>query len=126
MAIVTLRIPDDTLERYKMMHPSNPSHAMEKQLERFKGLAHTDRALIFPNEDRKTLEGLFGRPIEDVHAFVEWVQKLVSITVGGLEFVLKAGQRKKLDGLANFYKKPFDVYAKAHLSRIIDQDLGGF
>lgn len=126
MAIFTLRVPDEVGEAYKAMNPANPQHAMEKQLERFKGLSHKDRALIFPNEVRVALEKLFGRPIEDPQSFVKWVESLVSAKIGDLVFALKPGQVKALVTRSAFFKKPTNEYAKVVLERVIERELGGF
>lgn len=126
MALVTLRIPDEIYEIYRDMNPTNPVHMMEKQLTRFKDVDAHERAVILTKEARQALEKLFGKPIEDTKVFAEWVKKLVALKIEGLDFPLKEGQRKKLEGLANFYHRDLSEYAKAHISRVIDQDLGNF
>lgn len=124
MAIVTLRIPDDTLELYKKMSPLNPSAALEGQLERMKGVPYHDRAVVFPSEVRRDLEVLYGTPIENPEKFVKWVKGLMTASIEGLEFTLRAGQRKRLEGQANFFKKPFLEFVKAKVGAILDRELG--
>lgn len=126
MAAVTLRIPDAVYEKYKSMHPGNPTHALESQLVKYQDASYKDRTLIFPDAVRGDLEKLFGRPIEDPTGFVKWLRELITIKVAGLEFPLKPGQLKNLHGKATFFKKEFEEFAKPYISRILDRDLGGF
>lgn len=126
MAGITIRIPDAVYDKYKAMHPSNPTHAIETQVIRFQDNLYKDRTLIFPDEARSALEKLFGRPIEDPMGFAKWLQDLISMKIGDLAFILKPGQLKNLHGKAKFFGKEFTEFARPYLSRILDRDLGGF
>lgn len=124
MAIVTLRVPDETLEKYKQMHPSNPSLAMENQLKKYQEVSYKERNVILPGEARRELEAIYGTSIESPSAFVGWVKRLVTISVEGLEFSLKAGQRKTIEGEASFWKKDFKPFAQVRIQNMIDSALG--
>lgn len=125
MAILSIRIPDETLEEYKKMNPASPSKAIELQLERFKGLKIHDRALILSSEERQEIEKLRGMPLETVTDLIKWVRNLVTASVGGVEIALKDGQRKKLEGEAKFYHQDPKAYAEKTIRRVIDHALGG-
>lgn len=125
LAIVSIRIPDETFEIYKKMNPGVPTKAIEGQLERFKGVHINDRVLILTSEERKEIEKLRSGPLETAKDLIKWVRNLVTANVGGVEIPLKDGQRKKLEGEARFYKQDPKDYAEKTLRMVLDHALGG-
>lgn len=108
--IVTLSIDDKTHAQYGEMDPESPQRAMEKQLERFKSYLPTERVLLFSPEERRELERLYGRPIDEPLRFIEFIRKLVSVDIAGVPVVLNAGQVKRLVAEAeHVHRKPAEL-----------------
>lgn len=124
MAIKTIRIPDETLQKYQDMHPQNPSLAIESQLERFKDFGYKERVLLFPSKVRQELERIVGRTIEDAEEFLGWVKKLSGFKVEGFEFTLSDGQRKRLESEAKFAGQPVEKYVEVRLRNAIRDGIG--
>lgn len=124
MAIKTIRISDETLQKYQEMHPQNPSLAIESQLERFKDFSYKERVLLFPSKVRQELEKIVGKTVEDAEDFLGWVKKLATFKVEGVEFALSDGQRKRLEGEARFAGQPLDKFVEARLRNAIRDGIG--
>lgn len=103
MAIVSISLKDETFEKYSTYSPEDPRKGIETQLERFKGIPPSERALIFNSEDRGEIEKLFGRPIEAAAELVKWVKRLQEVNVGGIDIPLTEPQVKKLESDARFF-----------------------
>lgn len=125
LAIKTIRIPDETLQKYQDMHPQNPSLALEQQLERWKDLSYKERVLVFPAEVRKELEHIVGRPIEDAQDFVKWVKKALTFKVEDFELHLTDGQKKTLEGQAKFFQQPLPEFTRTKIKVAIQKEIGG-
>ena len=125
MALVSLSIPDELYAVYSAMNPEKPiQQALTKQLERFKEFPAHDRALIFPPEVRKALEGIYGGPVEDFEKFLVWVRSMAALKVDGVELVLSEGQRKRLVSEANFYERSYEMHAKQRLQQALESAIG--
>src|SRR5688572_10126652 len=101
MAILTLRISDDTKQLYDQHSGPDGRGDMEKQIERFKHLPLQERVLIIPKTERQKLEALYGREIADASKFVSWVQGLIDLEVGGIRIPLSEGQLKRAQAIAH-------------------------
>ena len=125
MAILTLKIDDEVLEKYKARAGDlTPQTALEATLVRFQEVDPKRRFLLFSDEEREKIEGLFGHPIETAGQFVAWVKDLLSVNVLGVDIPMRDGQRKRLAAEAKFWKTPFEDYVESKITRIVDQALG--
>lgn len=103
MANVSITLDDKTFEQYSKYDPVDPRKGLETQLERFKGIPPTERALVFTSEERGAIEKLVGRPIERAEDLVKWVTRLQVIDVGGVQVPLTEVQIKRLESDARFF-----------------------
>lgn len=107
MAVITLSVPDDLMERIIKEHNStNPNKGIVDLLRRFIDYPPTKRALLFSYEQRREIEALFGEPIDatNVDRFIAWVRTRASVNVGGVEIPLTAGQLKRAQSNATFWR----------------------
>lgn len=116
MAIVTLRLPDETLTKYQGYNQASPAKAMEKQLEKFKEFSPNERVLLLSSMERQDLEKLVGLPFENGEALVTWAKKLLTANIEGVEVTLDEGQRKRLQSEAGFYKKDPTEWIKGRIT----------
>jgi len=105
MAIITLTLKDETLETYAKREPDHPAKALEAQLERFKDIEQTDRALLFSPEGRRALEGLFGAPIPDEKTLIEHVKRLSTFQLGKVKVTISASQAARAASNAKFFNR---------------------
>lgn|SRR5678815_6128959 len=115
--ILTLAMPDELYTEYTTHFPTGVNKGMVAQLKRFKDFPPTERALLFKPEERKELEKLFGRPIENGDELVKWIRGLLTLNVGGTEVPLTAVQQKLLGDEARFFKKEPAAYLAEKVKR---------
>lgn len=127
MAILTIKVDDELLQKYREQDQKVPvQKLLEAQLKRFADIPVHSRAVILSDEQRSTLEALYGKAIEDTGRFVEWVRNLLSVNALETKIPLKEGQRKKLIADAKFWKQPYEKYVEMKLRLWIDRELGGY
>jgi hypothetical protein len=124
--IVNLAVPDELYQAYIKHSPSNPRRAILAQLERHKDSGPNDREIVFTQDQRRYMEGLYGRPIEDVQKFCEWIAGLLTLKVGEASVVLKEGQRKQLVAQAGYWKKNIPQYIRERVSTALGNELGNY
>lgn len=122
--LVTIRIADETYEKYGQYDKSNPRSAIEKQVERFKDEAPSDRVVILSPEVRRKLEGFCGTSIEDQGKFLKWFEERLNFKVNEVGITLRDGQLKSLRGIADHYKRPVSEVVKERVQQAIDRELG--
>lgn len=123
MAILTLTIPDEVQSKYAG-YSKNPLAAMAKQLVKFQDHNPDDRVLIFDTEGRSEVEKIFGKPIERIAEFVDFVKSLASLKIGGTEVALTPSQKKRIEGMAKFWAKEPAELAKTLIQQAIAARLG--
>lgn len=126
MAILTIKIDDETLEKYRAMSPEAPQKAIETTLERFKNVPTASRALVVEDGDRKELEKLHGKLFETSADVLRWVKSLVEVNVLGVTVHMKAGQKRKLEAEAKAFRQPFEDYVEKRVQAAIDRAFGIF
>ena len=82
-----------------------PAAAMAKQLAKYQDHDPDHRVLVFSAEERTAVEKLFGKPIERVKEFVDFFTSCLTSKVGGAEIPLTASQKKRVEGMAGFWKQ---------------------
>lgn len=122
--ICSIALPDETFEAYAKYTPESPQKGIEAQLERFKGIPPSERALIFTSSERGSLEKLFGRPIEAAGDLEKWIRKLQEVEVGGVSVPLSEGQVKRLASNANFFGEKPRVMLERKIRTALNDAIG--
>lgn len=125
MAVVTLTIPDDVYQAY-CTDANNPNRELVKQLTRFKDVRPNQRAVVLSEEDRKTLETLYGKPIDatEMRYFIEWVKQRATVKVGACEITLNAAQLKRARANAQFWNRDESDWIKQKALEGLEAVLG--
>lgn len=94
MAIKSLKIDDELLEKLELRDPKNPLGALIALVRRFIDVEPADRALFIPAEARQELERIFGRPIDstNVEDFTRTVKRISELRVGEARIKLSVPQ----------------------------------
>ena len=124
--IVNLAIPDELYQTYIKHNPTNPRKGILDQLEKHKDSSPRDREIVLTQDQRRYMEGLYGRPIEDIQKFCEWVASLLTLKVGEATITLKEGQRKQLVAQAGYWKKDVPQYIRERVSTALGNELGNY
>ncbi len=125
MAVRTLSIPDEVDAAYTRHNPTNPSRAMATQLQRFAVYSPGDRELIIPPEVIKELERLAQRTFATADSLLVFLKMLLTVDVEGIELTLTPGQKARMKQRADFFKRPFNDFAKAEIKEALVGRLGG-
>ena len=125
MAVRTLSIPDDVDAVYTQHLPANPAKAMSAQLVRFANYGPGDRSLILPIEVIRELERLAQRTFETPQSLLVFLKMLLTVDVEGIEMTLTPGQKARMKQRADFFKRPFNDYAKSEIKQALEGRLGG-
>ncbi len=105
MALLAISVPDELHQIYTKYFPQNPQKGMAKQLERFKDVDPSARAVVFAAEDLKNLQVLTGGTIESPGQLIEFLKKAISLDIAGVNVALNEAQAKRAASLANFFHK---------------------
>lgn len=122
--IVTIKVKDETYEKYLDQNKKNPRGAIEAQIERFQDVGPGDRSIILSDEQRKKIEALRGMTFNDGEELVSWLLSRASIDVSDVKVSLRDGQLKYIKSLSDHYKRPLNEEIATHVKRAIDRDLG--
>lgn len=122
--IVQLKVPDELYELYAKRNPGNPRKAMEEALEAFKVLEPGIPRLILENPELREIKRLSGEQLPDAQALLAYIKKTQAVSLGGVEIELNLGQRQRLEAMAEFFKQPYDQYAKQQLADGVQRVLG--
>jgi len=125
MAVRTLSIPDEVDATYTKHNPTNPARAMALQLQRFAEYAPSDRTLILPVEVIRELERLAQRTFATPESLLVFLKMLLTVDVEGIELTLTPGQKARMKQRADFFKRPFNDFAKAEIKEALLGRLGG-
>jgi hypothetical protein len=99
LAIKTVKIPDELMEKLEARDPKNPLAALNALLARFIDVEPADRTLFVPREARQILEAIYGKPIDstNVDAFARAVKRTAQICVGEAKVVPTESQIKSIE-----------------------------
>lgn len=123
--LITIKIPDELYVRYSERNPSSPQKEIEKTLERFADIPHSDRLLVVPKEVRQELEKLTGAPIEKWDRFLSFFKDALSVRAGGVNVPLTEGQTKRLKAQAEFFKQDPQSFIETKVKSALFSYLGG-
>lgn len=110
MAILSISVPDELHQIYTKYFPQNPQKGMAKQLERFKEVDPSARAVVFAADSLRELQTLTGSTIETPGQLIEFLRKALSLDIAGVSVALNEGQAKRAASLANFFHKPMKEF----------------
>lgn len=125
MAVRTLSIPDEVDATYTKHNPTNPAKAMSAQLTRFAPYAPGDRSLVLPVEVIRELERLAQRTFATPESLLVFLKMLLTLDVDGIEMTLTPGQKARMKQRAEFFKQPFNDFAKREITEALLGRLGG-
>jgi hypothetical protein len=103
MAIKTIKIEDEVLEKLERRDPKNPLGALTALVKRFIDVDPADRALFVPREIRQKLDQILGKPVEEgnLGQLVEAIRRAVDISLGESRVTPSEAQLKKIIYEAN-------------------------
>ena len=119
MALLTIRLSDETLLKYGTYQPESPEGAIERQLERFKDLDPGERALTLGVEDLTQLQTALGVQVEKPVDLVRAILKHVGTGVN-----LSEWQQKRLEQAAGFHKQEPKEFLKSVVGKAVAVALG--
>lgn len=105
MALLSISVPDELHQIYTKYFPQNPQKGMAKQLERFKDVDPSARAVVFAADSLRELQIITGSTIEKPEQLLEFLKKAISLNIAGVSVALNEGQAKRAASLANFFHK---------------------
>jgi hypothetical protein len=125
---VTLVIPPALYDKFqsKVGEHRTIHHSLVSLINRFQSFFDSDeRVVVLSSEARKRLEHIFGGPIEDGDRFAEWLEKQLSVQIGGVMVPLSEGQRKRIAAWAEKGGLPPAQVLKDAALKIAVTALGG-
>lgn len=124
MAVLSVVLPDEVVATYAK-YDKNPANAVAAQVVKYQYHDPKDRVVVLPTVIRKELEGLMGRPLEDPFKFIEWLRSLISADIGGVSVPLTEGQTKRVQSIAQFWKRPVKDVLDQKAKQALGMVLGG-
>lgn len=124
MALITIRISDETLLKYGSYEPESPEHAIERQLEKFKDHNPGERLLIVTGEKLAELEKALGQQVEDAKQLIKVSTEMLRLKIGEAKVMLSEWQRKRLEQYANHQRKDPTAYLEEVTKQALKEKLG--
>jgi hypothetical protein len=126
MALKTVKIPDNLMEKLEERDPADPLAALIGIVSRFIDVEPADRVLLIPDAVRRKLEIIYGRPIDatNVDRFAEAVRRTALLCVGETEVALTEGQSKAIEHEARAQGLTPSVFLSREIPTLIAQRWG--
>jgi hypothetical protein len=124
MTMISLSLPEETFLKYQEHDKQNPRLACVQQLTRYADHSPKDRVLVLTKEQRLNAERMYGQPIEDMGAFLKWVEGLCHMRIGEESIPLSTGQLKTLSLQAAFHKREIGPFIAERVKFLLGRELG--
>ena len=126
MAVVTLSVPEETLQKYgkKRGEKQLLQERLVEQLIRFEDVGKEDRMVVVRNPARIEIEKVMGHELTSDEDLVKFVKRIGGLQFEGVEIQLTASQRSRIGESAKFFGKTPGEYVKVTLERAIANSIG--
>jgi hypothetical protein len=124
--ILSIRIKDNTYQKYVEKDTKVPQRAIERAVEKYADADGKERFVLVRGKALDQAEKTLGTTlsndnIEDLGNFME---RMSSVRVDGMDIPLSKGQRYRLERESEFYKRPFDELLKERLIKVLEEKWG--
>jgi len=120
--ILSLKISDETYEKFGRQNPKNPREAIEKVIENFSDVG-SGKVVILTGEPLAALQKIVGQ-IDEPQQVPLRVAKIASVKIGSLSFPLSESQLKGIADKALFYKQTPEQFATEQINKALRNALG--
>lgn len=120
--IISVKIQDETYEKYGRQNTKNPREAVEKAIEQYADVG-SGKAIIFTGEELARLQKLVGQ-LDSSEGLIERVSKVMSVNVGGTPYPLTESQLKGIKDKAAFFGKTPEQFAAEQINKALQNALG--
>lgn len=120
--ILSLKISDETYEKFGRQNPKNPREPIERLIEKYADIG-TGKVVFITGESLAALQKLIGQ-IDEPKQILEKVEKLTSVQIGGTVMPLSESQLKHIkDYSAHQGITPFE-YTVREVQKALRNALG--
>jgi len=120
--ILSLKIADETYEKYGRQNPKNPREPIERVIERYADVG-TGKLILLTGEPLKAIQELLGQ-IDEPQQLALKVAKVTSVRIGELSFPLSESQQKGIKDMAAHQAIPPEAYAVREIQKALRNALG--
>lgn len=121
--IISVKMSDETYEKYGKHNKVNPRGAVEQVIERFADVGASGKGIVLHGENLAALQKLLGQ-IDDPKQIVERVTKLTSVDVNGVSFPLSESQLKGVRDNAKFFGQTPEQFLQTKVKTALQNALG--
>ena len=120
--ILSIKVSDETYEKYGRENTKNPREAIERVVERYAGIGNA-KMILLTGEPLVAVQQQLGQ-IDEPQQLALKVAKAVSVRVGELSFPLSESQLKGIADKAAFYSQTPEVFAREQINKALRNALG--
>lgn len=121
--IISIKIADETYEKYGKKNPSNPRSAIEAHIERFVD-ADNGKTIVLNGKILAELQRLSGRQLDSPQDVLAAFVDLASYSVDGVQVILPGEQRAILRKGAEAYKEALPAFIERKVKQGLTTILG--
>ncbi len=121
--IISVKVSDDTYEKYGKHNKSNPRGAVEQVIERFADVGASGKGIVLNGENLAALQRLLGQ-IDSPEQIIERVTKIASVDVNGVPFPLSESQLKGIRDNSKFYGQTPEQFLQTKVKTALQNALG--
>jgi hypothetical protein len=122
--IISIKIPDETYEKYGRLNPANPRYAVERVVEKFVDAGYSSKTVVLSGELLNRLQQLLGTTVDTPESLEELIRKAVSVKVDGVDVPLTPSQRKAIADSSAFFKQEPAKFAEQKIKQGLVAALG--
>jgi len=120
--ILSIKVSDETYEKYGRENTKNPREAIEKVIERYAGIGNA-KMILLTGEPLAAIQRQVGQ-IDEPQQLALKVAKIVSVKIGNLHFPLSESQLKGIADKATFYNQSPEAFATEQINKALRNALG--
>lgn len=121
--ILSIKVGDETYEKYGTHNKANPRGAIEQVVERFAEVGASGKAIVLNGETLSRLQKLIGQ-LDETEGLIDKVTKLVAVKVGDAYFPLSDSQIKGIKDRAAHQAQPFEAVLQREVNNALRNALG--
>jgi hypothetical protein len=124
LALITIRLSDETFQKYAQYDMESPERALQRQLEANKDHDPGQRRLVVSGQDLSALERAVGKQFETATSLLHAFGPLAQLKLDEVQVSLTEWQRKRLLQAATFAGKEPSAFLEDLLKRSLQTVLG--
>ena len=122
--LLSIKLSDNTYEKYGKINPQNPRIEVERIAERFAGFPVSSKHVFLTGEVLSSIQKLLGASVDTPEGLEALIKKAVSVKVDGVDVPLTPSQLKGVQDNAAFYKQDPAKYAEQKIKQGLVSALG--